>query len=94
MICGTSYGRIYERCAIMQEDGLIHLADTTKGSFPNPLDWFILELFDIEIADTTMLRPIADFNTQIRTGEIDVGWLFGPHAVTLLKAKMIQRGMR
>jgi hypothetical protein len=62
------------------------------GSYPNPVDTFIVDLFELVLPsdNQTSWRML---NALVRN-ETFPNWIFGPHALTLIKAKMAKRGMK
>lgn len=93
-----SYDEIYRRFLELRDiDGVPSASYKVSDGvdvmmFPNSLDLFILKLFDCDDRDDK-LDCVHLFTTRLLNGAVDVRWLYGEHAATLLKAKMIQRGM-
>lgn len=85
-----TYHNIYHRLAGWIQDGKLPFKGEFSDDITDDLDKFILSLFGVTWTndkDTRDLISALDaISPRDRTAEI--AWLNGPHALTLLKAKM------
>jgi hypothetical protein len=95
------YTDVYNIFVKLAEDGSlpIPLNESEKekvqdGRYPNPIDDFIIRLFDLKLSSDDQESWLS-LNKLVRDRMIlGADWLHGPHALTLIKAKMAKRGMK
>jgi hypothetical protein len=97
------YTDVYNIFVKLAEDGSlpIPLNESEKekvqdGRYPNPIDDFIIRLFDLKLSsdDQESWRSLNKLVRDKNLSKQGVDWLYGPHALTLIKAKMAKRGMK
>jgi len=91
-----SYSDVHGQIAIWIRAGKLwpNDIDNISNRYITPVDRKILHVFgirNIKEADCMYLpafgyEDIIEFNVRLKSGKLDVAWLFSPHGLTLFKA--------
>lgn len=85
--CHDAYTRVKLLIEPYFEGKLGHFDNRKYTEF----DWCFIKLCYGKAPDLPFDHDdVMPFIRAVEDGQLDLGWLFGPHALTLLKAKIIQ----